>query len=80
MLQKCVCVMYTHTHNLVNLNAGKAKRLHTVKYFSTSKIHRLLYLAYLIVISPWRYGELHGGHKGRQLQPSDVQFSVWQTI
>lgn len=36
--------------------------------------------AHLIVIGPWRYRELHGRHESRQLQPPDVQLSVWQTI
>lgn len=35
--------------------------------------------AYLIVIGPWWYRELHGRHESRQLQPPDVELSVWQT-
>lgn len=36
--------------------------------------------AHLIVISPRWYGELHGRHKSGQLQPSDVQLFVWQSM
>lgn len=39
----------------------------------------MFYFAHLIVIRPRGYRELHGRHKSRQLQPSDVQLSVRQT-
>lgn len=36
--------------------------------------------AHLVVIGPRWYRELHGRHESRQLQPSDIQLSIWQAI